>query len=666
MKKVFKYFLIIILLLFSFNGETNNVTASTNYLIDSGGNYYFEYISNLEESYYSTLNGLSDNEFRTELHQIISSGDIKQFSYDAVKNELKDLDEDPNNYNNILCILTGKSMDKNSFGGSGKYFWNREHIWPKSHGFNDENLRPFTDLHHLRAAEAYTNSTFHNDYDYGIVLDGVIDNFGNSYISPDKSSTGYGIYEPRDAVKGDIARMIFYMDIRYEGDTLSNNINLTIKSGGSTPSNTNGYLGDLDTLISWHEEDPVDDLERRRNDNVFVKQGNRNPFIDHPEYANIIYDANYDALENDEYRVLYYVENGDFSYFDNNHYKTGDKVTLPNISPSSSRYDYTFDGWKMENGELFDFANDTINSNLKLFANWVYTPVPATDMIKRSNTLTGLHLVYENKKIEPKPVIETTTVSIATEGYMASSAKKNTSYSYDEFLTYNKDDIKISYETNSKGSVYVNAGKIRLYCGGGNGTGLRIESREGRNAKILNVDAVYTGYKLSSGVTVESIFSKTLYDDGSYAYLQNISSATKENGIDITKLVITYYVDTMDVEPVFDSIGLVFGLELSRDIYLDLLEKGEVVLFGLKIDGNEYIVDVIENNDLIKISKEINVSDYNKVYSAEAFVKIDGTYYYAISVTNSVKTIANNYVLNHINNALIYEHRIALKYLINN
>ena len=665
MKKVLRFFLILLLVLFVFSLGIKEVIAETTYLIDSGGNYYFDYASKLDENYYSSLEGLNDEEFRTELHQIISSGEIEQFSYEALKTELKYLDEDPNNSKNILCILTGKSMDKNSFGGTGKYFWNREHIWPKAHGFNNEDLRPYTDLHHLRAAEAYTNSTFHNDYDYGVVTGGVKDEFGNEYVNKNDSSTGYGIYEPRDAVKGDIARMIMYMDIRYEGDSLSNSINLTISSGGTAVSETNGYLGDLETLINWHEQDPVDDLEKRRNDKVYERQGNRNPFIDHPEYANVIFGANYDPLEDDEYYVSYYVTQGEFTYVDNNHYKLNDNVAIPTINPTSSRYDYSFNGWETESGKIFDFSNDTIDSNLKLFATWIYTPLPATDMIERSNTLTGLHLIYENKKIEPKPIVQTTTVTIATDGYMANNATKNTSYSYDEFLTYNKDDIEITYETNNKSSVYVNAGKIRLYCGGGNGSGLRIESREGKNAKILSVDATIAGYKLSSGVTVGSIFSKTIAEDGSNAYLQNISSATKDNMIDVTKIVINYYVDTIDEEPVFDSIGLVFGLELSSDIYEGLINSGEDVQIGIKIDGVEYIVEVNETNDTKKITKEIIVSDYNKKYSAQFFVKIDGTYFYANSISHSVKTIAEKYISSHINDSVVYDNRIVLKYLMN-
>ena len=666
MKKIIKYFLLILLSIFVFGIDFNNVSATANYLKDSGGNYYFDYVSTLNESYYNSLANLTGDEFREELHTVISTGAVDDFSYDDCRALLKDIDEDINNSNNILCILTGKSMPKDSFGTNGRSVWNREHIWPKSHGFNDEDYSPYTDLHHLRAAEAYTNSTFHNDYDYGVVTDAkkVVDDFGNTYIKPSESSTKYGIFEPRDAVKGDIARMIMYMDIRYEGDSLSDDIQLTITDSGTGPSSTPGYLGDLDTLISWHEEDPVDDLERKRNDKVQSIQGNRNPFIDHPEYANILYGANYDKKDFDEYRVLYYVENGSFTYADIRNYKNNDKVVKPSVNPESSRYDYKFLNWTLSNGEVFDFDNDVITSDLKLYANWEYTPLPVTDMFEMQKTMTGLHLVYENKKCEEKPFIQTTTVTVCQEGE-SGPCGKDLFFDFDKYLTYNKDDIKITYETNKKGSKYVNAGIIRLYSGGGNGTGLKIESREGRDAKIISVEATASLYKVSDGSTLKSIFSQKIAEDQSYAYLQNISSQTKEHGIDIKKLIITYYVDTITSEPEFENVGLMFGLELENDIYEDLIASGEEVVFGIKIGTEEYVVDVIDLGDSKKIIKEISVTDFNKNYSAVAFVKIDGNTYYAENVSNSVKSIAQIYVLNHISLDVVYEQRVILKYILN-
>lgn len=92
--------------------------------------------------------------------------------------------------------------------------------------------------------------------------------------------------EPRDSVKGDIARMLFYMAVRYEGD----NGEIDLELNEKVNNNKDPYMGKLSVLLKWNEQDPVDDLERKRNEVIFTKyQHNRNPFIDHPEWVNKIW-----------------------------------------------------------------------------------------------------------------------------------------------------------------------------------------------------------------------------------------------------------------------------------------------------------------------------------------------------------------------------------------
>ncbi|NOX86957.1 MAG: hypothetical protein GXO86_13510, partial [Chlorobi bacterium] len=119
------------------------------------------------------------------------------------------------------------------------------------------------------------------DFDYGTTQ--YIDGSGTTdcYYSTD-------IWEPRDEVKGDVARMIFYMATRYEGDSTEPDLEI-VDYVNTAPSNEPLY-GKLTTLLSWHALDPVDDWERNRNDIIYYNyQNNRNPFIDHPEYVNAIW-----------------------------------------------------------------------------------------------------------------------------------------------------------------------------------------------------------------------------------------------------------------------------------------------------------------------------------------------------------------------------------------
>jgi endonuclease I len=227
------------------------------------------------EDYYRTAAGKTGNTLKTELHNIIDHH--TELSYSAVWEALKKTDEDPANVNNVILLYTGRSQAKSTNGG-GVDDWNREHVWAKSHGDFGTAMGPGTDLHHLRPTDVSVNSTRGNlDFDNGGTEHSEA--LGN-YFDSDS-------WEPRDEVKGDVARMLFYMAVRYEGDVSDEpdlELNNTVNNG------TAPYHGKLSVLLQWNAQDPVDDRERRRNDIIYSDyQHNRNPFIDHPEWVNEIW-----------------------------------------------------------------------------------------------------------------------------------------------------------------------------------------------------------------------------------------------------------------------------------------------------------------------------------------------------------------------------------------
>ena len=233
-------------------------------------------------NYYESCNGLEGDELKEELHNIIKNH--TSFSYTTTKSILRASDEDPNNPSNIMLVYSGNSIDKFDFASNFEPdFWNREHVWPKSHGDFDSGdpfeVPLYTDVHNLKPVDHSMNTLRgEKDFDYGgeSVFNGTIETLCLS-----TSST----FEPRDEVKGDIARMILYMDVRYEGG--SNEPNLVPVDGLTTYPNP--QIGVLSTLLEWHEIDPPDGFERRRNDVIYEWQGNRNPFIDYPEFVDYIY-----------------------------------------------------------------------------------------------------------------------------------------------------------------------------------------------------------------------------------------------------------------------------------------------------------------------------------------------------------------------------------------
>ncbi|MFS2087139.1 endonuclease, partial [Stenotrophomonas geniculata] len=107
--------------------------------------------------------------------------------------------------------------------------------------------------------------------------------------TPDGNTGTFEVWGKR---KGDMARAVLYMAIRYEGGkdaaTGQSEPDLELTDDRSKivkTSSSPAYMGLLSTLIDWHLSDPPDDAERARNDVIYSFQGNRNPFIDHPEWA---------------------------------------------------------------------------------------------------------------------------------------------------------------------------------------------------------------------------------------------------------------------------------------------------------------------------------------------------------------------------------------------
>lgn len=243
--------------------------------------------------YYDGTNGLEGDDLKAALYEIIRNH--TELEYGTIKNVIRQADEDPNDSGNVILMYTGNSIGKYDFASDPSNpdhfdFWNREHTWAKSHGdfgpggsYGERGAN--TDAHHLRPVDMTVNSSRSNkDFDEGgsVVLNGTVE----TECFADSNS-----FEPRDEVKGDVARMIFYMAARYEGEeNLDGDPEPDLEVVEAVNTFPNPEMGRLSTLLEWHNDDPVDDWERNRNDVIYLWQGNRNPFIDYPEFVNIIWD----------------------------------------------------------------------------------------------------------------------------------------------------------------------------------------------------------------------------------------------------------------------------------------------------------------------------------------------------------------------------------------
>lgn len=272
-------------------------------------------------NYYGSVDATNATTLRATLNPVIRGHTCYFYSGagTSVWTILEDADQAPGagNENKVLDVyknaIYNKGTDRAGVNNNAATSFNREHTWPNSHGFNDVTTAtgnggtqypycPYTDTHMLYLSNVAYNSSRGNSYydncpgcselqttvNFGIGGPGFPNRF-----DADK-------FETWDSRKGDMARAVLYMDIRYEGGTHPvtgiSEPNLIVTDNTAlittTPSGqivATGYMGKLSTLIAWHLADPPTDAERARNDKIFGYQNNRNPFIDHPEWVECLY-----------------------------------------------------------------------------------------------------------------------------------------------------------------------------------------------------------------------------------------------------------------------------------------------------------------------------------------------------------------------------------------
>jgi endonuclease I len=252
-------------------------------------------LAQIPTGYYDGTSGLTGAALKTKLSQIITNGHSDK-GYSGLWTGYKTTDIDKN-YENDGSILdmysenpTGTDPYKFTVSTDqcGSYSiegdcYNREHVVPQS--LFSESSPMVSDIHFIRATDGKVNG-MRSNYPFGTVSSPSFTSKNGSKLGP-STSTGYTatVFEPIDEFKGDIARMIFYFVTRYESK-LS-----TFTSGGML-GNT-AYPGlqtwEQNVLLAWAAQDPVSPAEINRNNAAYTFQGNRNPYIDHPEWVQAVW-----------------------------------------------------------------------------------------------------------------------------------------------------------------------------------------------------------------------------------------------------------------------------------------------------------------------------------------------------------------------------------------
>jgi len=238
--------------------------------------------------YYYYAEGLTGAALQAKLHEIISADTI-QLDDNGEDAAMRILHEDPANTNNVLLLYNPTSSIPKSAYNDAPNGWNKEHCWPESRGLGNDGPDQ-VDVHNLYAEHMGVNglrgNLYFDDSDPG---DAGYRNPATNAAS--ETSMDSDSFEPPLASKGNVARAIFYMVTRYDGEEPDTNL-LTFSDD---PAATN-TMGILTTLLAWHLADPPDAAESNRNETIFTAyQNNRNPFIDRPEWAEAIWGTDTDG-----------------------------------------------------------------------------------------------------------------------------------------------------------------------------------------------------------------------------------------------------------------------------------------------------------------------------------------------------------------------------------
>lgn len=239
-------------------------------------------LCDIPANYYKSINGLTDSSLKNALHTLIyNHTQVK--SYSALPEYFRTTDRRPGT--DYFWDMYS-DMQVSIYGNFGTYM-NREHSFPKSWWAGADNSTPaYVDLFQLYPSEKNANSAKSN-FPLGEVVTATFD---NGTVKVGYATTGQGggsskVFEPNEEYVGDFARTYFYMVTCYQNLTwetrymymLEQNTYPTLKPWA------------IDLLLKWHRADPVSQKEVDRNEAVYGFQGNRNPFIDHPELVEYIW-----------------------------------------------------------------------------------------------------------------------------------------------------------------------------------------------------------------------------------------------------------------------------------------------------------------------------------------------------------------------------------------
>ena len=315
--------------------------------------------------YYDSLEGLSGNALKQAVQDIIAAPIVRLHSYADIWDIIRTADQNPENSNQIwdmyLEIPMAKLDQQTTSSIVGK--WNREHIFCQSRGgFEVANgdtadgigvwnstsaasvVDGVSDAHHIRAENGQENSS-RNNKNYGTV------NSSTVYAGPSGTQGSW---------RGDVARALFYMAVRFDG---LNVVNGDPSEYLPSTSIASGNIGDLATLLVWNHSDPRDDFEMNRNNYIYTWQMNRNPFIDYPLLVDYIFGVNFGQPWSSSLSIQNPIENNVAVYPN----PTTDYIIVAGLEGNSKVEIYTITGQMVQSQNFENEIRINIDLNAGMY-----------------------------------------------------------------------------------------------------------------------------------------------------------------------------------------------------------------------------------------------------------------------------------------------------------
>lgn len=425
-------------------------------------------------TYYQAANGKKGEALKTALFNIIKNPDVVSYNglIDAYHKTDTRTDGKIRDWYSNATNYTWNDRNGNASEGAG---WNREHSVPQSWFSEASPMK--SDIVHVLPTDCYVNNR-RSSFPFGEVGN-VTYASNNSYSKLGSCKTpGYSgtVFEPNDEIKGDIARIYFYMVTCYE-DRFTN----WTKGSATQVFSSDKYQGldawCMDMMMRWSKNDPVDAVETARNNAVQEVQGNRNPYVDYPGLEEYVWGSKKEeAFSYDNYNGTggtiippdpNRVEDPVFSPMAGT-YKNAVNVTLSCTTTGASIY-YTLDGTEPSvNSTRYtaDGINLTETTTIKAVAylDGMYsTTTTATYVIEAGSG---------DKPVDGEIALNNTFFGVNWTGSRPSSGA--------DVLTGSENGITITYSLGSSANMYCNSEQIRMY--GGNE--LKVESANGQMVKL--------------------------------------------------------------------------------------------------------------------------------------------------------------------------------------